>query len=123
MNYQTLLYSDVARDNGINNYAPRSMQVIRNLQQLQDVISAMEQLLGVEIIVNSGYRCPELNTLVKGVHNSLHMLGLAADIRVQNSPRCTLTDLKNLCKELRKTRLSEVVIHDTYIHIAVKPYI
>lgn len=121
MTYEKLLFSETAITNGISNQ-PVSMEIIRNLQQLQDVLSSLELLLGVEICINSGYRCPELNALVGGVYNSYHLLGLAADIRVENSGRCTLTDLKNLCKELRKTRLSEVVIHDTYVHIAVKPY-
>jgi len=30
--------------------------------------------------VNSGYRCPALNSLVGGVVNSYHQLGLAADV-------------------------------------------
>ncbi|MBO4802384.1 MAG: peptidase M15 [Bacteroidaceae bacterium] len=34
------------------------------------------------IIVNSGYRCPELNKLVHGAVNSQHLIGQAADIRV-----------------------------------------
>lgn len=122
MNYYQLLHSDTAIDNGIVNQ-PKSMQVIKNLQDLLDVLRALEQLLDVEILVNSGYRVPELNRLVGGVHDSLHMYGLAADIKVENSPKCTLTDLKNLCKELRNTRLSEVVVHDTYVHIAIKSYV
>lgn len=122
MNYYQLLHSDTAVDNGIINQ-PKSMQVIKNLQDLLDVLRALEQLLDVEVVVNSGYRTPELNRLVGGVSDSLHMYGLAADIKVENTAKCTLTDLKDLCKELRKTRLSEVVVHDTYVHIAIKPYV
>lgn len=122
MNYYQLLHSDVAVENGIDNQ-PKSMQVIKNLYDTLSVLRGLEQLLDVEIIVNSGYRSPEVNRLVGGVHDSLHMYGLAADIKVENSPKCTLIDLKNLCKELRKTRLSEVVVHDTYVHIAIKPYV
>lgn len=122
MNYLQLLHSDTAINNGILNQ-PKSMVVIQNLQSLLDVLNGLEKLLGVDIIVTSGYRVPELNRLVGGVTDSLHMYGLAADIKVDNTARCTLTDLKDLCKELRKTRLSEVVIHDTYVHIAIKPYV
>lgn len=121
MNYEQIYFSQTAVDNEISN-RPLSMQIIRNSQQLLDVLRAMEQLLGVEIQINSGYRCPELNTLVKGSANSYHLYGLAADIWVENTGRCTMQDLKDLCKELRKTRLAEVVVHDTYVHIAIKPY-
>lgn len=122
MTYQELIYSETAIANDINN-TPRQLQHIYNLQQLCQVLDSLEKLLDVKIIVNSGYRVPELNKLVGGVYDSLHMYGLAADIKVENSPKCTLTDLKNLCKELRKTRLSEIVVHDTYVHIAIKPYV
>ena len=36
------------------------------------------------IIVNSGFRCPEVNRLVGGVSHSQHLLGQAADIRPQD---------------------------------------
>lgn len=121
MYYQELLYSETAVVNGINN-APTSLVQIQNLQLLKSFLSSLEEVLGVQIIVNSGYRCPELNEMINGSPRSLHMVGLAADIRVENSGKCTLEDLKALCKELRKTRLSEVVIHDSYVHIAIKKY-
>lgn len=121
MRYEQLTFSETAVANGISN-CPVSLSIVQNLQQLQDVLTAIETILGVDIIVNSGYRCEELNRLVGGVTDSWHIYGLAADIRVENTAKCTLTDLKNLCKELRKTRFSEIVIHDTYVHIAIKPY-
>lgn len=122
MTYQELIYSDTAIANKIDN-SPKQLQHLYNLQQLCEVITSLEKLLDVQIFVNSGYRVPELNKLVGGVYDSLHMYGLAADIKVENTSKCTLTDLKNLCKELRKTRLSEIVVHDTYVHIAIKPYV
>lgn len=121
MNYQELLFSQTALDNDINNQ-PQSIQVIRNLQQLQDFLTSLETLLGVEIYINSGYRCFELNEIVKGAKNSYHLYGLAADIRVDNTARCTLSDFKELMRTLRHTRLNEVIVHDTYVHIAIKPY-
>lgn len=119
---QKLIYSETAKLAGIDN-VPSSLHVMSNLQKLQEFIESLEKLLGVEIIITSGYRCPELNRIVGGVDNSWHTLGLAADIKVANTGRCTLTDLKSLCKELRKTRLTEAVVHDTYVHIAIKPYV
>ena len=36
-------------------------------------------VLGVPVLINSGYRCPALNDLVGGSANSQHMRGEAAD--------------------------------------------
>lgn len=121
MIYQALLYSDVARDNNIDN-SPRSYQAIWNINQLCDFLTGIEKILGVNIIVNSGYRCPELNELVGGAINSYHQYGLAADIRIEDSPRCSMSEFKELMRILRHTRLQEVIVYDTYVHIAIKHY-
>ena len=39
---------------------------------------------GVPIIINSGYRSPQLNRAIGGVANSNHLTGCAVDIRVEN---------------------------------------
>ena len=41
-------------------------------------------LLQKPIIVNSGYRCPRLNSMVGGVKRSYHLSGRAADITTGN---------------------------------------
>jgi len=53
---------------------------IANLQRLCRVLEGVRTLLGVPIIVTSGYRSPEVNKLVGGAPTSAHMKGLAADI-------------------------------------------
>lgn len=51
------------------------------------------QHFGLPIKISSGYRCPQLNALVKGVDNSQHMRGEAADITIPRShwPFCCTT--------------------------------
>jgi len=39
---------------------------------------------GAPIIINSGYRSPQLNRKIGGAPNSNHLTGCAADIRVEN---------------------------------------
>ena len=39
---------------------------------------------GVPIIINSGYRSPQLNRKIGGAPNSNHLTGCAVDIRVEN---------------------------------------
>lgn len=62
-----------------------SDEVIRNIEYgVQMVLDPLRRMLQTPIIINSGYRCSELNKAVGGVSNSWHTKGNAADIRVKN---------------------------------------
>lgn len=53
----------------------------QNLNDLViNVLDPLREAYGKPIRVTSGYRCPRLNEAVKGVKNSQHMKGQAADI-------------------------------------------
>lgn len=72
--------SIIAKDYGINNHTI-SATVADNLIRLVDnVLDPLRTAYGKPITVNSGYRCEKLNRIVKGVANSQHTLGEAADI-------------------------------------------
>lgn len=74
-----LISSSVASARGINNTP--SDAVIKNLSRLVSlVLDPAREVLGAPIRVNSGYRCPELNSAVGGVANSYHLQGRAADL-------------------------------------------
>ena len=51
---------------------------------VQQLLDPIREAWGEPIVVSSGYRCKELNTLIGGVKNSHHMLGCAADIIAGN---------------------------------------
>lgn len=75
--------SQTADAHGIDNTP--SLVVVSNLQHLcQQVLEPLRLWAGKPIIINSGYRCPQLNTLVGGVPNSQHQSGEAADIRLSD---------------------------------------
>jgi len=50
------------------------------------VLEPVRTYYGKPVIVHSGFRCPELNTLIGGSANSQHMLGQAADFHVSGVP-------------------------------------
>ena len=57
-------------------------QCLVNLQYgVATILQPLRDALGCPIIINSGYRCPQVNKQVGGVANSQHMSGCAADIR------------------------------------------
>lgn len=64
---------------GMSNEPPKEQE--ENLIALVDaVLDPLREAYGAPIFVNSGYRSPGVNELVKGAKNSQHVRGEAADI-------------------------------------------
>ena len=68
-----------------------SHEAIANLKRLCVWLEALREASpdpskgrGAPIIINSGYRSPQLNRKIGGAPNSNHLTGCAADIRVEN---------------------------------------
>jgi zinc D-Ala-D-Ala carboxypeptidase len=77
-----LTWSDYAIRHGIDN-TPSSL-VVNNLMLLADkVLQPIRDQFGM-VIINSGYRSPQLNVAIGGSKTSDHVLGFAADIEVPN---------------------------------------
>lgn len=76
-----MVRSRVADKYGINNRC--SSEDAANLKQLiEHVLDPLREAYGKPIIVNSGYRCEELNNHpeIRGSKTSDHLRGMAADI-------------------------------------------
>ena len=73
-----MVKSETASRYGISNNP--SPEFLVNLQKLcTDVLQPIRDEYKKSIIVSSGYRCPLLNKIVKGVPGSDHIVGAAAD--------------------------------------------
>lgn len=73
--------SQVAARRGIDNTPDE--QVFENLATLCELIlEPLRVNLGIPIRINSGFRCPELNSAIGGSRFSQHMTGNASDIDV-----------------------------------------
>lgn len=78
-----LCASKTAKENGIDNFP--TFEVALNLNTLVErILDPLREAWGGAIIVNSGYRCPRVNTLVGGSKTSVHPLGWAADLHPAN---------------------------------------
>lgn len=66
------------------------------------------------IIINSGYRCKKNNELVKGVPNSQHTLGKAADIRV------TGFTPEQVAKAAEKVGFTGIGIYNNFTHVDIR---
>ena len=76
---EELTSSDTGARLGIDNSLPE--RLMPNIQALAEGLEQVRLALGGRPIhINSGYRCPQLNTVIGGAKTSHHMDGLAADI-------------------------------------------
>lgn len=75
-----ILRSNTAKKHNIDN-TPTDETIIDNLNYTLNRLNTIREQYGKPIYINSGYRCDELNTLVGGVKDSKHRLGLAVDLR------------------------------------------
>lgn len=75
--YKEAVGSSTASQRGIDNTpTPNTLEDIKSSAKLLD---GVRELLGTPILVNSWYRCPELNKAVGGSPTSDHMTGRSID--------------------------------------------
>lgn len=86
-----LVKSQTAIKNNINNLPTSTDSLDNMLFLIFNILQPLRDRFGV-ININSGYRCPKLNILVKGSVNSNHLYGRAADITAKEA---TLEQLYN----------------------------
>jgi hypothetical protein len=77
---EELLRSTTAARNHISQSEPPYSVVIALTKLCVNVLQPLREHYGEPLIISSGYRCPLVNKLVGGVHNSQHITGQAADI-------------------------------------------
>lgn len=71
--------SQTALRQGIDN-TPTATQITRLTVLCETLLEPARKLLGVPLHIDSGFRCPALNTAVGGASTSAHLDGRAADI-------------------------------------------
>ena len=112
-----MLKSNTAIKQRLWNGAPKEAE--ENLRALVDeVLDPLREAYGRPIRVNSGYRCPRLNTLVGGTPNSQHMRGEAADIQPVVGNEADLPELARILIENGK--FDQLILYPTFIHVSYK---
>lgn len=82
-----------------------------NLNHLAHRLEDVRNIVDLPIVINSGYRSPEVNAFVGGSKNSFHLFGRAVDIRCE--------DMKKLRSALDEFEWTEFKDYSHYIHIAL----
>ena len=112
-----LLHSDTALKHKLWNGAPKEAE--ENLRALVDeVLDPLREAYGKPIRVNSGYRCPRLNTLVGGSPNSQHMRGEAADIQPVDGNEADLEVLAQFL--IASGKFDQLILYPTFIHVSYR---
>ncbi len=106
---EELCASSVARARSIDNRP--SAAITGKLQTLiEQLLDPIRTAWGAPVTVNSGYRCPALNTAVGGVSTSQHLRGEAADITVG-----TPTENKRLFDKITEMQAAGKIAFDQLI--------
>ena len=106
--------SDTAKAHHINN-AITSWDVRDNIISLvEHLLQPLRDAWGGPLVINSGYRCRELNELVGGVESSQHRKGEAADVRC--------TDPIALARLIRRMKIEfdQCIVYDSFVHLSYK---
>jgi hypothetical protein len=109
--------SKLADEHGIDNGALLIARVADRLAYLAtEVLEPVRQKLGFVILVDSGFRCMELNSLVGGVANSQHLQGRAADIVCPD-----LGPAKTLWAYIKNSELpfDQLILYPGFVHVSL----
>jgi hypothetical protein len=104
-----------------------SHEAIANMKRLCGWLEVLRERAGTPIIINSGYRSPQLNKKIGGVANSNHTTGCASDIRVKDEEQ--LIRFANIVLDYAKEshqEFDELLIEKNrygaiWLHLAVRP--
>jgi hypothetical protein len=110
------LVSQTAIRHGIDMTPPPEVEA--NIERLiKEILHPLREALDSPIMINSGYRPEDLNSLIGGSKTSAHRFGCAADVR---SNRASALDLCNLVVEL--DLLFDQVIHEfgSWMHVGIR---
>lgn len=83
-------------------------------------LQRVRDLIGVPLIVQSGYRAPALNRAVRGSPTSAHMQGLAADV-VAPALGEPLLLAQRIAPHLAELGLDQLILEPTWVHLGWPP--
>ena len=120
---EELTSSATAQREGIDNRPSKCAYHLLHVL-VDQLLDPIREAWGEPIVVSSGYRCKELNTLVGGAQHSHHLLGCAADLIAGN--RDDHRRLFRMIQQMQQSgqiRFTQLIAEKGYrwIHISYVP--
>lgn len=113
---EELCFSSTAVAHGLDNTP--TPEVLDHLKVLAEGLEQVRTILGAPMHIDSGYRCPDLNKLVRGVPTSAHVSGYAADF-ICPTVGSPLDIVHNL--QASPIKFDQVIQEGTWVHISFAP--
>lgn len=98
------------------------LEVYENIIKLVGQLQFLRDYTGRPIKINSGYRCPEYNKKIGGVKNSQHLLGKAADIKIQSLKPIEVYKIIEELIEMGLMLQGGLGVYDTFVHYDIRKY-
>ena len=117
LSLEELTFSSTAVAHGIDNTA--SPEIVEHLAALAASLEKVRAILGSPLHIDSGYRCPDLNRIVRGVPDSAHVTGYAADFVCPQfgSP----LDIVKKIVSYPMIQFDQVIQEGAWVHFSVAP--
>ena len=109
-------HSKTAIERGIDNSIPSETVKKAITALVETVLQPLRDALGASVVIDSGYRCKELNELVGGVETSQHRKGEASDTR---SPFFSPLEIARKAVELGLP-FDQLILYPTFVHFSHK---
>ena len=124
---EEMCYSVTANKLNIKNYTTDNTIVSKLKLLCEHILQPVRDYYGKPVVINSGYRCPSLNTAVKGAKNSQHLTGEACDFEIMGLSNYELANwvkdnldfdqlILEYCDNLRND------INSGWVHCSYKAY-
>lgn len=113
---EELVHSSEAVRRGLKNDPPP--EVLPRLGRLAQLLERVRMVLGVPVVVSSGYRSPAVNRAVGGSSKSAHMEGRASDFIAPG-----FGTPQEVAKHIRDSGIAfdQLIYEGTWVHIAIPP--
>lgn len=119
--FNEFFFSSIAAAVGIDNYPSANQKAFVHgniILLIDNVLDPIREYVKEPVYINSGFRCQELNDLIKGKELSQHLSGRAADFSVRGFSPKDYKSLASWCADNLEFDQMIVYAKRRFIHVS-----